>query len=129
MQKKYESDAAIYVVYIREAHPTDGRQSRANVQAEVLFKQPKTAEQRNEIAHQMCTKLELSLPCLVDGIDNKVGTAYSGMPDRLYVVGIDGKIVYKGARGPRGFKPAEAEEALDKHLADLKAKAEAAKKE
>jgi len=41
----------------------------------------------------------------LDGMDNKVNTAYSGWPDRLFVVGHDGKIAYSGARGPRGFDP------------------------
>lgn len=67
----------------------------------------------------MCAKLKISLPCLIDKIDNKVGEAYAGWPDRLYVIGKDGKIVYKGGPGPRGFKPAEADDAMEKHLATL----------
>ncbi len=66
----------------------------------------------------VCTKLEISIPTLIDGIDNKVGNAYAGMPDRLYLVGREGRIVYQGARGPFGFRPAELETAIEKELGE-----------
>jgi hypothetical protein len=56
--------------------------------------------------------LEISMPLLVDDIDDRVGHAYSGMPDRLYVIDRDGKVAYKGGRGPFGFKSGEMEQAL-----------------
>ncbi len=49
---------------------------------------------------------------IIDGMDNAVNNAYSAWPDRLYVVGKDGKIAYKGGAGPRGFQPAEMKTAL-----------------
>ena len=85
-----------------------------------MFAQPKTLGERTEIAEQMCSELKLSIPCLVDGLDNRVGEAYSGWPDRIYVIGTDGKIVYKGEQGPRGFRPDEAADALEEHLAERK---------
>jgi hypothetical protein len=54
----------------------------------------------------------MSMPLLVDEIDDRVGHAYSGMPDRLYIIDRDGRVVYKSGRGPRGFKPAEMEQSL-----------------
>lgn len=44
--------------------------------------------------------------------DNRVERAYSGWPDRLYVIDRDGRIAYKSAAGPFGFKPAEVEASL-----------------
>jgi type I thyroxine 5'-deiodinase len=61
--------------------------------------------------------LKLSIPTVIDREDNKVNTAYSGWPDRLYVVGTDGKIAYAGSPGPSGFKPAEVESWLKKSVA------------
>lgn len=40
---------------------------------------------------------------------NGASTAYHAMPDRLFVIGVDGKIAYRGDRGPRGFKLDELE--------------------
>ena len=56
--------------------------------------------------------LKLSLPVLVDDMENTVAAAYHAMPDRLFIVGADGKIAYRGARGPRGFDVEEMEAAL-----------------
>jgi len=64
----------------------------------------------------MCSALKINIPTLIDGIDNRVGTDYSGMPDRLYLINKAGVVAYKGARGPFGFKPAELEAAIKTEL-------------
>ena len=51
-------------------------------------------------------------PALIDGIDNRVERAYTGWPDRLYVIGTDGRLRYKSAPGPFGFSTLELEQAL-----------------
>jgi Iodothyronine deiodinase len=108
----YRGDVDFYVVYIREAHPTDGWQVGQNQRDKILFEQPTSLDQRQQIAHQMCTALKLSMPTLIDGLDDKVNQAYAGWPDRLYLVGRDGKVAFKGAPGPAGFRPHELEVAL-----------------
>ena len=59
------------------------------------------------------------MPAVIDKIDNKANDAYSGHPDRLYLVGKDGKIAYAGGRGPRGFRPDELEDAIKDELDKL----------
>ena len=49
-------------------------------------------------------------------IDKAANEIYAGWPERLYVVGVDGKVAYKGGPGPGGFKIAEVEEWLKKNL-------------
>jgi alkylhydroperoxidase family enzyme len=78
----------------------------------ISFTQPKTIEERNKIAKQCCASLEITMPLLVDTIDDRVGHAYSGMPDRLYVIDRSGKVAYQGGRGPFGFNSLEMEQAL-----------------
>jgi hypothetical protein len=56
--------------------------------------------------------VSLKIPQLVDDMQDTVGKAYNALPDRLFIVGEDGKIAYRGERGPRGFKVAELEKAL-----------------
>jgi len=53
---------------------------------------------------------------LVDDIDDTVSRAFDAMPDRMYIIGKDGRIAYKGGRGPRGFNVAEMQTALEKLL-------------
>ena len=118
MHRKYGDDVEFYIVYIREAHPADGRQVRANIRQELSVMQPTTFGERVDVAKQMCHKLDISIPTLIDGLDNAVGTAYSSSPDRLCLVARNGKIAYKSERGPSGFRPAELETAIKKELAD-----------
>jgi len=99
-------------VYVREAHPTDGWRMLSNDKDGVAFAQPKTAEERTKIAEQCCTVLKVTMPLVVDTMDDRVGHAYSGMPDRLYVLDRNGRVAYQGGRGPFGFRPAEMEQAL-----------------
>jgi hypothetical protein len=80
--------------------------------------QPKTDAERTAAAEQCCSLLEMNMPVLVDAIDDRVGHAYSGMPDRLYVLDRDGKVVFKSGRGPFGFKPGEMEQSLIMLLLD-----------
>src|SRR5205085_12286254 len=105
-----------YIVYIREAHPTGGRQTGENAKADILVKQPTTFEERLDVATRMCTKLYLRIPTLIDNLDDKVKDGYNAWPDRLYLVGRDGRIGYKGAPGPGGFDPKGLEAAVKKEL-------------
>ena len=56
------------------------------------------------------------MPMVVDAVDNAVASAYGGWPDRLYLVGRDGRIAYRGGEGPFGFKPNELGAAIEHHL-------------
>lgn len=57
------------------------------------------------------------MPMLVDDMDDTVSKAYNADPDRLFVLHADGKIAFRGDKGPRGFDVAKMEEALAKILA------------
>lgn len=105
-------------VYVREAHPSDGWHMESNAQQGVKVSQPRTYDERVAVAQQCFTKLRYSMPLLVDDVDDKVGNAYSGMPARLDVIDTDGKIAYKGGRGPFGLKVGEFEQALIMTLLD-----------
>ena len=60
--------------------------------------------------------LNMTMRAVVDKEDNKVNAAYSGWPERLVVVGIDGKVAYPGLPGPFGFRPPEVENWLKQNL-------------
>ena len=49
-------------------------------------------------------------------VDDKVMRSYQSWPDRLYLVGVDGKIAYKGGKGPFDFKPEQLDAAIAKEL-------------
>ena len=78
----------------------------------MLFASPRTTDDREEIAATCVVKLAVKLPALVDEIDNRTERAYTGWPDRLYVVGTDGRIKFKSAPGPYGFSTKDLEQHL-----------------
>src|SRR5262245_40193733 len=84
----------------------------SNDKVGVCFAQPRTMEERRDIASKCCGVLEMTTPLLIDTMDDRVGHLYSGMPDRLYVIDSAGKVAYQGGRGPFGFKPGEMEQEL-----------------
>jgi Iodothyronine deiodinase len=99
-------------VYIQEAHPVDLWQVSANVEDGVLCASPQTAAERAATAETCVATLAIKMPALVDGIDNRIERAYTGWPDRLYIVGKDGRVRYKSAPGPYGFSTTDLEDAL-----------------
>jgi hypothetical protein len=90
----------------------------SNDAAGVKLAQPRDFAERCTAAGQCNAKLKMSIPLLVDEMDDRVGHAYSGMPSRLYVIDRQGKITYKSGRGPFGFRPGEMEQSLVMMLLD-----------
>jgi type I thyroxine 5'-deiodinase len=103
-------------VYIREAHPSDAWQMAINVREKVVFASPKSLEERDEVANSCVRKLGIEIPALVDDIQDTVETAYTGWPDRLYVIDRQGRVAYKSAPGPFGFDPHGVESTLQRLL-------------
>jgi hypothetical protein len=90
----------------------------SNDQAGVKVKQPTTEKERTAVARTCCDSLGITMPMVVDDMSDRVGHLYSGMPDRLYVLDAEGRVVYKGGRGPFGFKVGEMEQSLAMLLLD-----------
>jgi thiol-disulfide isomerase/thioredoxin len=120
--KRHKKDAEFLLVYVREAHPTDGWRMKSNDKVGVTVAQPKTTAERCDVAGKCLKALKPTMPLLVDDVDDKVGNDYSAMPARLYVIDPKGKVVYKSGRGPFGFKAGEMEQALVMCLLEAGAK-------
>ncbi len=103
-------------MYIEEAHPIDLWQVSSNVKDGVLFASPRSDTERADTAAMCVVRLAIKIPSLLDDIDNRTERAYTGWPDRLYIVGTDGRIRYKSAAGPFGFSTAALEDALGQAL-------------
>ena len=103
---------AFYAVYIQEAHPSDIWQMSSNIRDGVVFRDPRTDEERTNAAESCVRKLGIQFPALIDGVDNTVERLYTGWPDRLFLIDRDGRLVYKSTPGPFGFEPDQLEAAL-----------------
>ena len=91
------------MVYIREAHSTDGWSVEESGWS--IIRDARDDEERRAAAAQTCTMLELPFPVVVDGMDDEVAQRWSGWPERLFVIGADGRVAYVGEQGPWGFWP------------------------
>jgi len=103
-------------VYILEAHPSDVWQMSSNIKDKVIFSSPKDYAERAAVAGTCVRKLGIKFPAVIDGFDNTAEKAYTGWPDRIYVIDVHGRITYKSKPGPFGFKPDELKAALVKLL-------------
>jgi hypothetical protein len=112
LYRQYKDKVDFVAVYVREAHPTDGWTLASNDKVGITIAQHKDFAERCQAATSCGHSLKMSIPMVVDEIDDRVGIAYSAMPDRLYVIDSKGRVAYKGGRGPFGYRPQEMEQAL-----------------
>jgi hypothetical protein len=126
--REYKDKIKFIPVYIREAHPIDGWWIGFSITRKIIEKRfpkaaldvydPQTIEERRQVADRCEKSLEYGIRTYVDEMDNHVSEAYAGWPTRLFLVGTNGKIVYRGGLGPWGFKPAELSKAIEEYLAN-----------
>ena len=84
----------------------------SNKDEKLVFDQPKELEERRKMVEVLVDRLKYRLPVAIDGMDNPADKAYSAWPERIYLVGKGGRLLYAGEVGPFGFHTEEAEKAL-----------------
>jgi type I thyroxine 5'-deiodinase len=99
-------------VYIVEAHPSDVWQMESNIKDNVVFASPRNEDERAQVAGACVRKLGIKFPAVLDQFQNTTEKAYTGWPDRIYLIDTNGRVTYKSKPGPFGFKPDELSKAL-----------------
>lgn len=112
MYRQLGARASLIFVYIAEAHTTDGWQLQANVDDDVLLANHATLDDRFAAAREGVARLALTMPVLVDDMDDAVSEAFAAWPERIYVVGADGRVAFAGGPGPFEFDPDAAAAAV-----------------
>lgn len=113
-------------VYILEAHPSDVWQMQSNIKDQVVFASPKDEEERTFVAGACVRKLGIKFPAVIDGFDNTTEKAYTGWPDRIYLIDGKGRVAYKSRPGPFGFMPDELRAALGRVMGKAQSSSPAA---
>ena len=103
-------------VYIAEAHATDGWQLQANLDDDVLLANHVKIEDRLAAARRGVERLQLTMPVLVDDMNDAVSEAFAAWPERIYVVDRDARIAHVGGPGPFEFDPDASAAALEELL-------------
>ena len=105
MYRENRDIAEFFLVYISEAHAKNDI-----VPTYAAFKhdirEPKSLEQRSEAAGKLVHNKELTMPCLVDGMENGAARSYRAWPDRVYLIDASGRVAVTSPRGPFGIKRA-----------------------
>lgn len=111
---QYADIADFLVVYIEEAHPSDGW-----VSSDAPHQIPKhrCLEDRLRAAALMLTEVPGS-KVVVDNMDNSSNAAYGAYFERLYVVR-DETVVYQGGRGPEEYRISELKTWLQQYRKEL----------
>lgn len=112
LYEQYRGRVTFLTVYITEAHPSDVWQTESNVKDKVVFASPKTEEERAFVAGACVRKLGIEFPAVLDEFGDSTERAYTGWPDRLYLIDSQGRVAYKSKPGPFGFKPDQLGAAL-----------------
>jgi hypothetical protein len=92
----------------------------------VCYPQPVTIEDRVGIVHDFVQRCDYRIPIAIDPIGNPANEIYAGWPERLYIVGEDGAIAYKGKTGPFGYHPEEVAAWLVEHFPPAESEGEPA---
>jgi hypothetical protein len=116
LYQRHRDEVAFFIVYIREAHPEDGWVLADNRRDEITVIDPVSLDERAAAAEACAVRLDTRIPILLDDLDDAVASAYGGWPDRLYLIGRDGRIALQGEVGPFGFKPEELAHSLETEL-------------
>jgi type I thyroxine 5'-deiodinase len=110
----YNGKVAFLAVYILEAHPSDVWQMQSNIKDKVILASPRNEDERAEVAGSCVRKLGIKFPAVLDEFGNSTERAYTGWPDRLYLIDTNNRVIFKSAPGPFGFKPDNLRAAIAK---------------
>ena len=113
LYSRYGQRLPFFLVYIREAHATNNWQSTQNEREGVSLPPARTMVEKSEHAVMCTRKLHLPFTALVDGMDGRVEKAYSAWPSHVFVISMDGRILYTSGLSQQDFQPKALENALN----------------
>ncbi len=117
MYQDYQDVAEFRMIYIREAHAADSDWPM-KIAEEKDIREHTSKEERCTTAEMLINDKSLTIPTLIDGMDNAVNELYRAHPDRIFLIRSDGRLAVAADRGPWGFSPAL--EATGEWLAEFK---------
>ena len=106
-------------MYVAEAHPSDEWLLASNEDGNIRVVQQTTLEERiARRAGDAAARLSLTMPILVDGMDDAASIAFAAWPERLVVIDRDGRIATRVPLGRTWLSSSRVREPAA-HLADI----------
>lgn len=107
---QYADIADSLLVYIEEAHPSDGW-----VSTDAPYQIPKHQSLDDRLTAAKLMHLETpAIVVVVDTMENTSNAAYGAYFERLYILK-DEKVVFQGGRGPEGYRISELKNWLEQY--------------
>lgn len=107
---QYADIADSLLVYIEEAHPSDGW-----VSTDAPYQIPKHRSLDDRVRAAKLMNLETpAVVVVVDTMENTSNAAYGAYFERLYILK-DEKVVFQGGRGPEGYRISELKNWLEQY--------------
>lgn len=85
---------------------------QSNIKDNVVLASPRSEDERSVVAGTCVRKLGIEIPAVLDEFGDSTEHAYTGWPDRMYVIDASGRVAYKSKPGPFGFKPDDLKNAI-----------------
>lgn len=104
MYQDYRDIAEFRLIYIREAHAADSSWPMP-IAKEKGINEHTSYEDRCKTAEMLINDNSLTIPTLIDEMDNVANDAYRAWPDRVFLIRSDGRLAVAAKRGPFGFEP------------------------
>ncbi|KAL1790666.1 Type II iodothyronine deiodinase [Sigmodon hispidus] len=116
-EAEFSSVADFLLVYIDEAHPSDGWAVPGDSSLSFEVKKHRNQEDRCAAAHQLLERFSLPPQCQVvaDRMDNNANVAYGVAFERVCIVQRQ-KIAYLGGKGPFSYNLQEVRSWLEKNF-------------
>ncbi len=115
LAKEYGGQVHFITIYTKEAHAIDAERaghSSYDEEGNPIY-EPRTYDERIELARQTVAAEGIIVPVLIDEMDNAVWLTYGPAPNIAYLIGTNGKIVKKQG----WYQPQEMEVAIVDYLA------------
>lgn len=113
---RYRDKVRFVMVYVHEAHTDENWQSTVNAREGIQLAAEKTLEEKGRHASLCIRKLQLEFPVVVDGMERKVESAYGAWPSAVYLVGRDGRILWRSRLGAQDFAQDAMRDAVEQAL-------------
>ena len=78
---------------------------------------PQTMEERRQVAGACESSLSYGVRTYVDEMDDAVNKSYAAWPTRLYLIDLNGLVIYAAGLGPYDFHPQNLGKAIERYLA------------
>jgi Spy/CpxP family protein refolding chaperone len=113
IRRQYGTRITPLVIYTREPHPVGQWEVERNKDEGIAVEQPADLDTRTSMAKQAKTQLKLSVPIVIDTMEDSTARDYGGFTNAAILIGRDGTVLHR----QKWFEPYSMRRAIDEAVA------------